>query len=114
MTVRLPMPALICFGAAGASAFITASASALPGQKRAITGRREDRIGEAALRRDDRDRPREPAVLRDRAVDDAVEQDRAQRQPDRAVDRALERHVDRPVRHLRRGSRQDRPASRRP
>ncbi len=37
-TRRLPMPALTCRGTACASAFITVSASWLPGQKRAITG----------------------------------------------------------------------------
>ena len=38
ITRRLPIPALTCLGTAGAIAFITVSAKALPGQKRAITG----------------------------------------------------------------------------
>jgi hypothetical protein len=38
MTRKFPIPALTWRGTAGASAFITVSASAFPGQKRAIVG----------------------------------------------------------------------------
>jgi hypothetical protein len=64
--------------------------------------RRKDRVGERALRRHDRDRTGEPAVLRNVAVDRAIEQDRAQRQPDRTIDGTLEGHIDGPVGDLRR------------
>ncbi len=76
----------------------------MPGQKRGDDRRREDRVGEAALRRDDGDRARQAAVLRDLSIDDAVEQDRTERQPDRAIDRAFEGHIDRTVGDLRRGA----------
>ena len=45
------------------------------------------------MRRDDRDRAGQPAVLRDVAVYDAVQKDRAQREPHRAIDCAFERQL---------------------
>src|SRR5271169_2137070 len=49
----------------------------------------KDRIDERAARRDDLDRPCQTGVLRHIAIDRAVEQDRAEREPDRAIDCAL-------------------------
>ena len=97
MTRRLPMPALTCSGTAGAIAFMIVSATALPGQKRAMTG-----AGKIGLAR----HPFGAKIVIGRvrplfcgidAIGLAVEQDRAQRQPDGAVDRAFQRHVDRLV-----------------
>ena len=68
--------------------------------------RREGRVCERPLRRDDVDRSRQAHVLRHVPVDRAVEKDRPEREPDRAIDRAFERHVDRPIVDLRRGARQ--------
>ena len=66
--------------------------------------RRENRIRQRALRRDDLDRPHQAAVLRNPAMHGRIEKHRTNRQPDRTIYGALERHVDRPVGHLRRRS----------
>ena len=92
------MPALTCSGTHLRERLHHRVGELVAGAEARDDRRGEDRVGEASLRRDDLDRPRQAAVLRDVAVDRAVEQDRAQRQPDRAIDRAFERHVDRPVR----------------
>ena len=104
MTLRLPMPAETLPGIACRQRLhhrvgeLVARAEAGDGR------RREGRVRQAALGRDDGDRPDQAGIDRDVAVHLGVEQHRADGQPDRDVGGAFERHVDRPVGHLRRGA----------
>ena len=89
-TRRLPMPALTWLGTACAKRLHHGVGELIAGAEARDHRRRKYRVGERALRRHDGDRTGQPAVLRDVAVDDAVEQDRAQRQPDGAIDRTFD------------------------
>ena len=104
MTLRLPMPAETLPGMAADSAFITVSASWLPGQKRAMVG-----AGKVGLARQPLGATMvigriRPALTGMWPWISRVEQHRADGEPDRDVGGAFERHVDRPVGHLRRGA----------
>src|ERR1700730_5460554 len=97
MTLRLPMPAETLPGMACDSAFITVSASWLPGQKRAMVGGKEGRVGEAALGATMVIGRIRPALTEMWAVHLGIGQHRADGEPDRDVGGAFQRHVDRPV-----------------